>query len=124
MRRDSLKLTLTRITLAYLVALQTLLGSFGGSAVAGNSLVLDPSVALCRAAGGDMQPLDQGDGAKPHCAVMCLSGGCAAGGSTPAVSASVEFPVSLVVSVSPAGDRLSPVTLTCGLYARGPPLIG
>lgn len=124
MRRDSFKLTLTRIALAYVIALQALLGSWAGSAVAAYSLSFDPSLVLCRATGGDAQSPVHGDGMNQHCAMMCLSGGCAAGGPPAAVSASVTFPLPLVVAVPSAGDQLLPVRLTGGLHARGPPSIG
>jgi hypothetical protein len=125
MRRDSLKLKLTRIALAYAIALQALLGVFAGPGAAAGSF--DPALSLCRtAAGGEAQPSDDHSGPATHCAAMCLSGACAAGEPPLAASASVEFPQppAVFVSILAVDDRFALASPGSGLNARGPPSIG
>jgi hypothetical protein len=126
MRRRSLTSNLGRVALAYLLALQTLLGAWVGHATAATSNAFDPSLTLCRTAGaGETQKSDR-DGIVPaHCAVMCLSAAC--GGSAPPalVSAEVEFLPQRVhaVSLPAAADAVGGKLLHRGLNARGPPSI-
>jgi hypothetical protein len=126
-RGTSLKARLARIALAYALALQALLGVFAGLAVAAESRSLDPSLSLCRIlAGGETQQSDDHPLPGPHCAMMCLSGGCAAGDPPVAASAATEFPPTRAAFVSvPAVDECcSHPVLRFGLNARGPPSIG
>jgi hypothetical protein len=123
MRGDSFKLKLTRIVIAYAIALQALLGVFAGPAVGS----FDPALSLCRTvADGEAQPSDDHSGPATHCAAMCLSGACTGGAPPLAASISVEFPQRRAVSVSvlTVDDRFALASPGSGLNARGPPSIG
>ena len=127
--RRPLTVKLARIALAYVLALQALLGALAGSAAAAIPLSIDPALSLCRTiVDGGTQPSGDGDRDSPvtHCALMCLSSACAAGDPPAAAGASVEFPPRRAASVSrPAtDDHCRPPGLPVGLNARGPPSIG
>lgn len=126
-RAMPLTLKLARIALAYALALQALLGAFAGLAVAANSRGIDPALSLCRTViDGGAQRSGNGEAPVTHCALMCLSGACAAGDPPAAASASVEFPPlrAAFLSVPATDDHCSPPSLRSGLSARGPPSIG
>ena len=123
MRRGvSLKSRLARLAVAYAIALQGLLGAWGGVAYA-HSVERDASLSLCRTlAAGDTQP---SDGTAPnHCVVMCLSGAC--GGSNPPMplSAATEY-AALQIAVMSGDDCeiTRPIAPFSALSARGPPTI-
>ena len=126
MSRRSRPLSLARIALAYLVALQALLGAWVGHAAAATD-AFDPSLVLCRTASGEPQNQDTDrKGAVPlHCVVMCLNGACA-GGDPPAMAgAAVEFQplhgrTIFFVSVADADVTSPPYA---GVNARGPPQV-
>jgi hypothetical protein len=127
MRRGTPLKRFATIALAYALVLQALLGVWASSAYAG-SHGIDPSLALCRtlAGGGEGQQSDDPATSSPHCAVMCLSGACAAADPPAAVNAAAEFPSLRAVSVSqvaPDGSLSSPAW-RFRLNARGPPSIG
>ena len=119
--------SLGRIALAYLLALQALLGAFAGHAVAAIPNGFDPSLVLCRTAAAE--PQNQGsdhDGvAPPHCVVMCLSGVCAAGDPPATISAEVKFqPLRGRATSLPAfADADVTALLQPAAHARGPPSI-
>jgi hypothetical protein len=126
MRRGiTLKSRLTRIALAYALALQALLGAWAGLAHAGASF--DPSLSLCRTIGtGEAER--SGDPATPgsHCAAMCLSGACAAGDPPVVVSVVAEFSAPRLPFIGDTYlvDVVSGAVQSRGLTARGPPSIG
>ena len=127
MRRGTLLRTkLARIALAYALALQALLGAWAGHAGAAHSQALDPASVLCRtlAAGEAQQSRDETVPA-PHCAVMCLSGACAAADPPIAASVAAEFSPPRFASISIPNTRndLAPLAPGGGLNARGPPSI-
>jgi hypothetical protein len=128
MRRGTpFALKLARIALAYALALQTLLGAFAGLAVAANSGSIDPALTLCRTvADGEAQQPGDGNAPVTHCALMCLSGACAAGDPPAAASATMEFPPlrAAFASVPATDNHCSSPGLRSGLNARGPPSIG
>jgi hypothetical protein len=126
MRRRSLTSRLARVALAYLLALQALLGAWAGHAAAAAPDGFDSSLTLCRtAAAGDTQKSDRDAVLPQHCAVMCLSGACASGDPPPIGSAEAEFlPLrtrAVAISAVPAvaGGTLP----NSGVNARGPPSI-
>lgn len=126
MRRRSLSSRLARVALAYLLALQALLGVWVGHAAAAEPNGFDPSLTLCRTTvGGETQKSDR-DGALPqHCAVMCLSGACASADPPVVVSAEIEFlPLRTRVAAIPVVRDAAGGTLPhLGVSARGPPSI-
>jgi hypothetical protein len=119
--------SLGRITLAYLLALQALLGAFAGPAAAATPNGFDPSLVLCRTATGEPQNQgsDRDGAAPPHCVVMCLSGACAAGDPPAAITAEVEFQAPRVRAAAlPAlADAAVGALLPPAVNARGPPSI-
>jgi hypothetical protein len=126
-RGTSLTSRLARIALAYALALQALLGAFAGVAAAPGSGGLDPALSLCRTIiNGEQHPGKDRDGPLTHCAVMCLSGACAAGDPPTSASAAIEFPslrVASLVWVAIDHQGATPA-LRFGPNARGPPTIG
>lgn len=127
MRADgSGRLNFLRVLLAYVLALQALLGAWAGVAQAG-SLSFDPALSLCRTASiADSQPVDGSDSRPAHCAVMCLSGGC--GSAEPPAAAVAVFEYPLTLAETQQAYRLAPVVRVSvsshGLSARGPPSLG
>lgn len=119
--------SLGRVALAYLVALQALLGAFAGHAAAATPRGFDPSLVLCRTAASD--PQNQGsdrDGAvPPHCVVMCLSGACAAGDPPATVKDEADFqpPRGRATSLAAFADADIAALLPPAVNARGPPSI-
>jgi hypothetical protein len=126
MRRGA-KSRLMRLALAYLLAMQALLGAWAGHAAAANSRSLDSSLSLCRTLAAGEMPQSVDDGApRPHCAAMCLTGACAAGDPPAAVRVAFEFspPRIAYVSTSDVRDTFPSAAPGRGLNARGPPSIG
>jgi hypothetical protein len=126
-RGRSFTFTLARIALAYVLALQALLGAFAGLAVAGDSQSVDTSLSLCRTlADGSSQPTEDHTGLGSHCALMCLSGACAAGDPPAAASVAAEFsPHRATFTSNPAVDDRPPSAAPgFGKSARGPPSVG
>jgi hypothetical protein len=125
-RGTSLTSKLARIALAYALALQALLGAFAGVAAAAGSDGFDPALSLCRTIVNDeRQPSTDHDGPVAHCAVMCLTGVCAAGDPPVSASSAIEFPPFLVASLvrfAMDNQDASPA-LFHGPNARGPPSI-
>ena len=118
-----------RLALAYVLAMQALLGAWAGHAAAANSLSLDPSLSLCRtAATADARQSDDNGApaAPPHCAAMCVSGSCGAGNPPAAVSVATEFspPRMAYASIPDVRDTFPSAAPGHGLNARGPPSIG
>jgi hypothetical protein len=106
--------------------LQALLGAFAGVAAAAGSSGFDPALSLCRTIVNDEQrPSGDHDGPITHCAVMCLTGVCAAGDPPASASAAIEFPPLLVSSLVwvAIDDQYASPALFHGLNARGPPSI-
>lgn len=124
-RGTSVGFKLARVALAYVLALQALLGAFAGSAAAADTRSFDPSLSLCRTIAGG-EPQQSGDHPASHCAVMCVSGACAAGDPPAAAGAAIEFPQLRATSISvlAADDHRGSSALRPGLSARGPPSIG
>ncbi|MDQ8728833.1 hypothetical protein [Bradyrhizobium sp. LHD-71] len=112
--------------LAYALALQALLGAWVGQAAAASSASLDPAAALCRTLAGDDTP-QSGDEHAPaaHCALMCLTGVCAAGDPPATLAMSIDFPAGGIVlgSMPDIGRLLATLAPGGGLNARGPPQI-
>ena len=127
MRADaSGRFKLLRVLLAYVLALQALLGVWAGVAQAG-SLSFDPALSLCRTTlVGDNQPADSTHDRPAHCAVMCLGNGCGSAEPPAAAAAVLEYPLAL--AVTERAYRLAPVVRVSvsrhGLSARGPPSLG
>lgn len=116
-----------RLALAYVLAMQALLGVWAGHAAAANSQLLDPSISLCRtAAAVDAQRSDDSRAPASHCAAMCLSGSCGAGNPPVAVSVATEFapPHLAYASIPHVRDTFPFGAPGHGLNARGPPSIG
>lgn len=125
MRRGTpLKSRLARAALAYLLALQAVLGAWAGQAAASTSI--DPALTLCRTtpSGGAQQ---SGDDAAPraHCVAMCLSGACGAGDPPASVSTETKFASfrTAAISIRFGRDRLPATEFHVALNARGPPSI-
>src|SRR5215213_2920239 len=122
MRRRSLTSTLARVALAYVLALQTLLGVWAGHAAASTPNAGDPSLTLCgTAAGGETQNSDRDAILPSHCAVMCLSGACADGNPLALTGTAVEFlpPQTRAIALPAAAAAVGGV-LHVGVSARGP----
>jgi heme A synthase len=125
MRRGTpLKTRLARAALAYLLALQAVLGAWAVHAAASSSI--DPALTLCRTTpGGGAQ--QSGDDAVPaaHCVAMCLSGACGVGDPPAAVGAEADFASfrTAAISIRFGRDRLPAGELHVTLNARGPPSI-
>lgn len=127
MRADaSGRLKLLRVLLAYVLALQALLGAWAGVAQAG-SLDFDPTLSLCRTASTvNSQPSDGSHSRPAHCAVMCLSGGCGSAEPPAGAVAVLEYPLALA-GMEPAYRSAPTVRVSIsihGLRARGPPSLG
>lgn len=126
MRHRSLSSRLARIAVAYVLALQALLGVWAGHAAAAEPNAFDPSLTLCRTtAAGETSNSDR-DGALPqHCAVMCLSGACASADPPVVASVMVEFqPLrSRAAAIPVVHDATAGTLLHLGVSARGPPSI-
>lgn len=125
-RRSRLTSRLGSVALAYLLALQALLGAWVGHSGSG-TFAFDPSLTICRTAvAGDMQKSGGEQGTPAHCLVMCLSGTCGAGDPPATVAAVVEPPVPRTgaVSLPAAGDRVASAAQHVPLNARGPPSVG
>lgn len=128
MRRGTpLRAKLSRISLAYVLALQALLGVWAGHAgAAASPTSLDPALALCRTLANGTAP-QSGDETAPaaHCAVMCLSGVCGAGDPPATLAIAVDFPPPRIATVSMSSTRhpLAVLAPGRGLNARGPPQI-
>jgi hypothetical protein len=126
MRVRSLTSRLARVALAYVVALQALLGVWAGHAAAAESNGFDPSLTLCRtAATGETQKSDRDSALPQHCAVMCLSGACASADPPVVASAEVEFlPLrTRAVAIPVVRDAAGGTLPHLGVSARGPPSI-
>jgi hypothetical protein len=126
MRRRSLTSTLARVALAYVLALQTLLGVWAGHAAASTPNAANPSLTLCRTvAGGETQNSDRDAILPSHCAVMCLSGACADGSPPALIGAAAAFlPLhTRAISLPAAAAAVGGTLLHVGVSARGPPSI-
>ena len=125
MRRGTLKSRLGRIALAYLLALQAVLGAWAVHTAAASTLV-DPSLTLCRIiANSDTQPSGDDTALGPHCVAMCLSGACGAGDPPATVRSEAEFAGSRTTAISVlfGRDHSRPTELHVAPNARGPPSI-
>jgi hypothetical protein len=113
--------------LAYVLALQMLLGVWAGAAQASGSLSFDSALSLCRTmTPGDTQPADGQHSVPAHCAVMCLSGACGSTEPPAAMMQTADFPPARIM-LAPAFVLLRPSLSSIagsGLHARGPPSIG
>lgn len=124
MRADaSGRFKLLRVLLAYVLALQALLGAWAGVAQAG-SPGFDPALSLCRTAlVDDSQPADSTHDRPAHCAVMCLSNGCGSADPPAAAVTALDYPIAL--AETGRAIRSAPAVLvsvsTLALRARGPP---
>lgn len=126
MRRRSLPSRLARVALAYLLALQALLGVWAGHAAAAEPDAFDPSLTLCRTtATGETQKSDRDAALPQHCAVMCLGGACTSADPPAVASAEVEFlPLRTgAVAIPAVHDVAAGTLLHLGVSARGPPSI-
>jgi hypothetical protein len=126
MRRRSPTFRLAHVALAYVVALQALLGVWASHAAAAESNGFDPSLTLCRtAATGEAQKSDRDAALPQHCAVMCLSGACASADPPVVGSAEVEFlPLrTRAVAIPAIRDAAGGTLPHLGVSARGPPSI-
>lgn len=116
-----------RLVLAYVLALQTLLGVWAGAAQASGSPSFGSALSLCRTmALGEAEPADGQPGLPGHCAVMCLSGACGSAEPPATVILAADFPPSplkLAPTFALSWPHLSSIA-DSGLYARGPPSIG
>jgi hypothetical protein len=128
MRRGTpLKSRLATIALAYLLALQAVLGVWVAHTAAAAS-VADPSLtpSLCRTTtNADAQPSDDDAARDPHCVTMCLSGACGAGDPPAVASTELQLPFlrTQAASIQPGRDRLNTAEHHVPLHARGPPSI-
>jgi hypothetical protein len=124
MRRGTpLRSRLATIALAYLLALQAVLGAWAAHTAAAASAA-DPTLTLCRTtASGDAQQSDDDAAGGAHCVAMCLSGACGAGDPPAAASTELEFPIqpTWAVSISVGRDRLHAAEFHLPRNARGPP---
>lgn len=125
MHRRSLTSSLARAALAYLVALQALLGAWAGHAMAAGPNAFDPLLTLCRtAAAGETQQSDRDAVVPAHCAVMCLSGACADGSAPAVIGTAMAFlPLQGGSIALTTADVIGGAALLSGAYARGPPSI-
>jgi len=126
-RRLRLTSRLGRVALAYLLALQALLGAWVGHAGASTLDAIDPSLTLCRTAtAGETQKSDGEKGSPAHCVVMCLSGACGAGDppATVAVAAELLPWRAGAISIRAVADSVAAAAQHIALNARGPPSIG
>jgi hypothetical protein len=125
MRRGTpFKSRLARAALAYLLALQAVLGAWAGHAAASTSI--DPALTLCRTTpSGDAQQSDRDAAPAAHCVAMCLTGACAAGDPPASVSTEAEFASvrTAAISIRFGRDHLHPGEFHVALNARGPPSI-
>jgi heme A synthase len=125
MRRGTLKSRLARIALAYVLALQGVLGAWAVHTAAA-STPTDPSLTLCRIiANADTQPSSDDAARGLHCVAMCLSGACSAGDPPATVSTEAEFSGARTTAISIlfGRDHLRPTELLVPPNARGPPSI-
>lgn len=127
MRADhSGRFKLLRVLLAYVLALQALLGAWAGVAQAG-SPNFDPALSLCRTAiSGDSQPVDGSHSLPAHCGVMCLSAGCGTAEPPAALVTALDYPMAAIGLVrAPRAEPLAPRSVSShGQSARGPPSLG
>jgi hypothetical protein len=126
MRRGTgLRSRIARIALAYLLALQAVLGAWAVHSAAAASAA-DPSLTLCRISpGGDAQQSDNGAARGAHCVAMCLSGACGGGDRPAAASTELELPIlhTTAVTLQHGRDPLHAAEFHIPLHARGPPSI-
>jgi hypothetical protein len=125
MRRGTLKSRLGRTALAYLLALQAVLGAWAVHTAAASTSV-DPSPTLCRIiANTDTQPSGDDAARGPHCVAMCLSGACSAGDPPASLRTEAEFSAgrTTAISVLFGRDHSRPTELHVPPNARGPPSI-
>jgi hypothetical protein len=125
MRRGTLKSRLARIALAYVLALQAVLGAWAGHTAAASTSI-DPSLTLCRIiANADTQPSGDDAARGRHCVAMCLSGACSAGDPPATLSTEAEFAGHrpTAISVLFGRDHSRPTELHVPPNARGPPSI-
>ena len=124
MRRGTpLKSRLATIALAYLLALQAVLGVWVAHAAAADP---SPTLSLCRTtANADAQPSGDDAARRPHCVTMCLSGACGAGDPPAIASTELQLPFlrTQAASIPHGCDRLRATELRVPLHARGPPSI-
>jgi hypothetical protein len=126
-RRSRLTSRLGNVALAYVLALQTLLGAWAGHAGVSTPGAIDPSLTLCRtASAGETQKSDGEKGSPAHCVVMCLSGGCGAGDPPATVAVAAELlPLRTgAISIRAVADSVAAAAQHIALNARGPPSIG
>jgi len=125
-RRSRLTIRLGSVAVAYLLALQALLGAWVGHAGSAPG-AFDRSLTLCRTAvSGETQKSDGETGTPAHCAVMCLSGTCGAGDPPTTVAVVVEplAPRADASAIQAVSDRVNAAAQHVALNARGPPTIG
>jgi hypothetical protein len=118
-----------RLLLAYLLALQALLGAWSSVAQASS---FDPALSLCRsmAQGSGAQDQSEPAGGTPerssHCQLMCLSGGC--GSPQPPVAIVSVFACPALHARGVPFDMVAqvriPVATGVAWNARGPPFAG
>lgn len=122
LRGRSLKSRLAKLAIAYAIALQGLLGAWGGIGAA-HSAERDASLSLCRTlAAGTAQPADET--APVHCVVMCLSGACVANDAPAPASVATEYaPSRIAILLGDDRETLLPIVTLSALSARGPPAI-
>jgi hypothetical protein len=122
--KSRLESRLARAALAYLLALQAVLGAWAGQATASTSI--DPALTLCRTTpSGDAQQTGGDAAPGAHCAAMCLSGACGAGDPPASVSTEAEFANvrAAAIAIRFGRDRLAAAEFHVTLHARGPPSI-
>jgi len=111
----------SKAVLAYLVALQALLGVWAAPFATAS---FDPSLTLCRTlADGEKKSGDTGT--PSHCVAMCVSGVCSSDAPTLA-SATMEFSPADATSIVRMAAEDGPSSRTLpgsSLGARGPPSI-
>ena len=123
-RSRSIFAILSRLALAYAVAMQALVGSFAGPAFAG---AVDSSLILCRSGGEGSSVPPAGDGHMPadHCAVMCRIG------SGPGAQLAPQQAIPNLAPANRSGETLAPAIVAMpdgsrhrAPNARGPPRLG
>lgn len=117
---------LARVALAYLLALQAVLGAWAGAGLASPSAPFDPALTLCRTQANDAQhPGSDAPALPPHCVLMCLSGACGAGDPPAAVVTKAELlpPAQAPTSLKAVRELFRAATPLVRLSARGPPKV-
>jgi hypothetical protein len=121
LRGRSLKSRLARLAVAYAIALQGLLGAWGGVGPA-HSVERDAMRSLCRTLAADDAPSDQTT--PVHCVVMCLSGACSTGAPPAPATVTTEYaPRYVAAFFADEREAISSIAPRSVLGARGPPTI-